>query len=369
MSTNGPQLQLRPRTRTSPVSRTQRFVRVLSWPNPAGILLSCTGAVLVIAGALGVSHAYPFQSTTAAPKQGSPVAVADTKPSVPEATPLAAPAPKNPANNSQASNSQASNSAASKNPASTTPTSKSPASKSPPASTTKLSAGKIVIVPTASAAPAPPPTFKASTTIQNTAINGSTDPNSIFVLVNKRNPLKPLGYGPSDLRTPRVAAAGVEAALLRDEPATAVERMFAVANAAGVQIKIQSSYRSYTTQVGLYGSYVEQKGQASSDTSSARPGYSEHQSGLTLDIGDATTAASCQFTECVASTAAGLWVAQHGAEFGFIVRYPNELERITGYLYEPWHLRYVGIEAAQDMKARGVSTYEQYLGEQAAPNY
>lgn len=329
MSEPGSQPQRRPRAKTMGASRTQRFIKAMSWPNPAGMLLSLAGAMIVITGSIAVSESYPFQSTTAAPQQGSPVAVA---------------AAHAPAAGSAVSTSSASPTA-------------SPASSSSATSSTAKA-------PASSA-----PSFKAANAIQAKAIAESTNPNSIYVLVNKRNSLKPLDYAPADLMTPSVALAGNETALLRSEAATAVEKMFAAAQADGVQINIQSSYRSYATQVGLYGSYVNQKGQASADTSSARPGYSEHQSGLALDIGDATVPASCEFTECVATTAAGLWVAQHGADYGFIVRYPNGLQGITGYLYEPWHLRYVGVAVSQDMKTRGFTTYEQYLGKAAAPGY
>jgi D-alanyl-D-alanine carboxypeptidase len=196
-----------------------------------------------------------------------------------------------------------------------------------------------------------------------------SNPASVLALVNKHHPLIPLDYQPPDLATPDVPAGSGEPVLLRKEAAAAVERMFAAAGRNGVAITVQSSYRSYATQVSLYGSYVAQKGQAAADTSSARPGYSEHQTGLALDIGDAHVAADCEFTMCMAGSAAGRWVAAHAADYGFVVRYPLDRQAVTGYLYEPWHLRYVGSAVALDMRARRIPTYEQYLGLQGAPGY
>jgi D-alanyl-D-alanine carboxypeptidase len=136
-----------------------------------------------------------------------------------------------------------------------------------------------------------------------------------------------------------------------------------------VAITIMSSFRSYSTQVSLYGSYVAQKGMAEADTSSARPGFSEHQSGLALDIGDPVAGPACEFTYCMADSAAGKWVAAHGADYGFVVRYQMGMEGTTGYLAEPWHLRFVGIPVAKDIAARGFKSYEQYLGIPGAPTY
>ena len=106
-----------------------------------------------------------------------------------------------------------------------------------------------------------------------------------------------------------------------------------------------SGYRSYSQQASLYDSYVRQYGQATADTLAARPGFSEHQTGLAMDIGNASGV--CALQACFATTPAGKWAAANAATYGFIIRYPAGAEAVTGYTYEPWHLRYVGRDLAR----------------------
>ena len=194
------------------------------------------------------------------------------------------------------------------------------------------------------------------------------DPASPWVIVNKHRPLKPADYVPADLVRPAVAiSAAGEAALLNSTTAAAAEAMFAAAARDGVAIVLASGYRSYTTQVATYNGYVAARGQADADTASARPGHSEHQTGWAFDIGDGGGA--CSFQPCFADQPAASWAKANGHLFGFVVRYPWMLHPITGYYYEPWHLRYVGVEAATDMLNRGIGTLEEYFGLEAAPAY
>ncbi|MDO5752356.1 D-alanyl-D-alanine carboxypeptidase family protein [Arthrobacter sp.] len=192
---------------------------------------------------------------------------------------------------------------------------------------------------------------------------------SPLVLVNKRHSLVPQQYVPTDLVAPGVLTGSTEPPLLRAEAAAAAERMFAAAASEGINITIKSSYRSYDTQVSVYDGYVSAKGVAAADSTSARPGFSEHQTGLAMDIGDANAGTACDFASCFASTGAALWVAAHGADYGFVVRYVPGEESVTGYLAEPWHLRYLGVSVGQDMKVRGIHSYENYSGLPAAPDY
>nr|WP_281068065.1 M15 family metallopeptidase [Arthrobacter stackebrandtii] len=157
--------------------------------------------------------------------------------------------------------------------------------------------------------------------------------------------------------------------LLRAEAAAELERMFTDAAAEGVSISLKSSYRSYDTQFSVYNGYVATKGVAAADTTSARPGYSEHQSGLAVDIGDANAGTACDFNSCFADTAAAQWVAEHGADYGYIVRYQPGQEPMTGYLPEPWHLRFVGPAVAKEMAVRGYHSYEEFLDISGAPDY
>ncbi|MEO5313346.1 M15 family metallopeptidase [Pseudarthrobacter sp. CC12] len=194
------------------------------------------------------------------------------------------------------------------------------------------------------------------------------DPASPWVIANKHRPLKPADYVPADLVRPTVAiSAAGEAALLNSTTAAAAEAMFAAAAQDGVAMVLASGYRSYSTQLTTYNGYVASRGQADADTASARPGHSEHQTGWAFDIGDGGGA--CSFQPCFAEQPAATWAKANGHRFGFVVRYPWMLHPITGYYYEPWHLRYVGVEAATDMLNRGIGTLEEYFGLEAAPGY
>jgi D-alanyl-D-alanine carboxypeptidase len=195
-----------------------------------------------------------------------------------------------------------------------------------------------------------------------------TDPASPWVVVNKRRPLSPASYVPADLVQPniRLAVSG-EAAQLNSTTAAAAEQLFAAAAGDGVVMTLASGYRSYDTQVSTYNSYVSSRGQAEADTASARPGFSEHQTGWAFDIGDGGGA--CAFQPCFADQPAAVWAKANAHRFGFVVRYPWMQQEITGYYYESWHLRYIGVEAAMDMSKRGIETLEQYFGLEAAPGY
>ena len=114
-----------------------------------------------------------------------------------------------------------------------------------------------------------------------------------------------------------------------------------------------SGFRSYATQAQLYQSYVNQEGQAAADRYSARPGYSEHQTGLAFDV----IGTDGQLVE---DLSAAQWLLEHAPDYGFVVRYPRGKESITGYMHEEWHLRYIGKEA-KDIAASGL-TLEEYYG-------
>ncbi len=135
---------------------------------------------------------------------------------------------------------------------------------------------------------------------------------------------------------------------------TAGEAFIRMADAAardGLTLKNISGYRSYNRQNQLYNNYAARDGYAEADTYSSRPGYSEHQTGLATDINSVS--------QTFENTAEFAWLQKHAAEYGFIMRYPNGLEDITGFMYEPWHYRYVGVDAAQQIVAEGL-TFEEY---------
>lgn len=179
-----------------------------------------------------------------------------------------------------------------------------------------------------------------------------SNPTAVTVIVNKKHCINPPSWAPSDLTY--VANTGY---VLRNIAATHLEAMMNAAAAAGVPFSLTSAYRSYDSQVVTYNNWVRVNGsQAAADTVSARPGFSEHQTGLAADL----KTDGCVL-ECFAGTAQYTWLTQHAAEYGFIERYPPQLTAITGYSPEAWHWRYVGKETATAMKARGIQTLETYF--------
>lgn len=138
---------------------------------------------------------------------------------------------------------------------------------------------------------------------------------------------------------------------LQSEAAEAFMRMSDAASAEGVTVKVVSGYRDKVYQEGLYNTYAANNGVQEADTYSARPRHSEHETGLCCDINDVN--ASFEYTQ------AFQWLQQNGAEYGYILRYPKGKEGITGYIYEPWHWRYVGKETAIAVKNSGL-TYDEY---------
>jgi D-alanyl-D-alanine carboxypeptidase len=209
--------------------------------------------------------------------------------------------------------------------------------------------------PSASDTPAPTPTPTPTPTFDTTRFS-LTDPTSPWVIVNKLNPMQPVDYAP-ELRVVNVPY--VYEPRMRPEAADAIESMFAAFTAeTGLEMQSQSAYRSYQTQVGVY---------QGNDTLTARPGYSEHQTGWVMDI--SAKPLDCALQICFGQTPQGQWLAQHAYEYGFIIRYPDGKTDVTGYQYEPWHVRYVGVELATEMHDTGVQTMEEFFGWPPAPAY
>ena len=143
------------------------------------------------------------------------------------------------------------------------------------------------------------------------------------------------------------------------EAADAFNKMAGDALAEGYEIVATTAYRSYNFQNYLYNSYVEREGQAAADTFSARPGKSEHQTGLAADVTSASV--NYRLISDFGDTEEGKWLAENCYKYGFIMRYQKGKEDITGYIYEPWHVRYVGQKAAKEIWERDL-TLEEYLG-------
>ena len=121
----------------------------------------------------------------------------------------------------------------------------------------------------------------------------------------------------------------------------ALKDLQADANTKGYSMSIISGFRSYDRQTELYNEYVLQNGKDVADTFSAKPGHSEHQTGLAFDVGN--------ISDEFGNTEAGMWLASNSHNYGFIIRYPKGKENITGYKYEPWHIRYVGTVIAKEI--------------------
>ncbi len=167
-------------------------------------------------------------------------------------------------------------------------------------------------------------------------IDGITYVDGVLI-VNKTYSL-PAGYGPGKIL---------------DEVQAAFNQMQQAAAREGLNIYISSGFRSYNTQNALYNRYVSQDGQAKADTYSARPGHSEHQSGWCFDLNT--------IDDSFSLTPESAWLEKHAQEYGFIIRYPKGKEAITGYQYESWHLRYLGVDLATKIYQSGL-TMEEYYG-------
>lgn len=188
-----------------------------------------------------------------------------------------------------------------------------------------------------------------------------TNPSSLLVLVNKKRNL-PSTYAPKDLAAPDVPfsfSGDSPKKKLRKPAAAALEKLFAGASKAGIKLKGVSGYRSYAMQKAIFDANSAKKGAAEANRTSAHPGQSEHQTGLAIDVSSAS--AGYALEESFGTTKEGKWLAKHAYEYGFIIRYPKGKESITGYKYEPWHIRYVGKEAAKAIYEAG-TTMEQVFG-------
>ena len=194
------------------------------------------------------------------------------------------------------------------------------------------------------------------------------------IIINKRSPL-PMDFV-TDLVVPDVRLrldSGQEQMQIDRALKADLEAMFSAAQLDGVELVFGSGYRSREKQAEFYESYAARDGVLAADTYSARPGYSEHQSGLSFDATSAD--GTCHLELCWEDTPEGKWMASNAPQYGFIIRYPKNKESITGYQYEPWHFRYVRVANAPNTldDAERITkqnlTFEEYYGHPAAPDY
>ena len=187
---------------------------------------------------------------------------------------------------------------------------------------------------------------------QNTRQSNKLNQNSI--LVNKYIYL-PDDYVPSNLETISSNFSNSNKMLVY-EAKEQFEKMATAALKENYRIRAISAYRSYQYQKGLYDSYQKQDGTSKADTYSARPGYSEHQTGLVVDIDNEKV----DYND-FETTEEFNWMQKNAHLFGFILRYPKDKEDITGYSYESWHYRYVGVEIASFIKENNLTLDEYYV--------
>ena len=185
------------------------------------------------------------------------------------------------------------------------------------------------------------------------------DPTDTLILVNKHNraPSVPIALVKPDVPPTRESIS--ENIYMQPVAAAALEELFAGAKQAGHTLLATSGFRSYSTQKAIFERKLETMSEKAANASVAKPGYSEHQTGLAMDV-EGQSSLGIGLVGDFGKTPEGMWLSEHCHEYGFIIRYPEGKTDITGYIYEPWHIRYVGKEAAAQIAALDV-TFEEYI--------
>lgn len=195
----------------------------------------------------------------------------------------------------------------------------------------------------------------------NQTVPLDTIPSSITVLVN-RVYLLPSTYTPANLVDPNVKFSFAyisDKRKMRKIAATALENLFAAGEKEGIILYGVSGYRSYARQKQIYDKNIATRGQAATDAVSAKPGSSEHQTGLTIDV--SARSVNFRLDQSFGDTREGKWLAKNAHLYGYIIRYPYGKSKITGYSYEPWHIRFVGKTVATYLYENEL-TMEEYYG-------
>ena len=186
--------------------------------------------------------------------------------------------------------------------------------------------------------------------------------DDVLVLVNKKRNLSS-DYKPKDLVIPNIRFSfkeKLEKRCLRKEAADALEDLFKEADKEKVTLYAVSGYRSYNTQKSIFDRKVKNVGFHEANKLVAVPGQSEHQTGLAMDVSSRSVNSTLE--ENFGQTVEGKWLKDNAYRFGFIIRLPKETTEITGYSYEPWHIRYVGKEVAKEIYEKNI-TLEEFLGD------
>ncbi len=189
-------------------------------------------------------------------------------------------------------------------------------------------------------------------------VDDFSQPDSIWTIVSKTHAI-PTEYTPSPITIPDVPTRtdkSTDERSVRSDIAPALKTMFDEASKYSYQLMVGSGYRSAGLQAIYFNSLAASVGEIAANQSIARPGQSEHQTGLAVDI--STVSRYCYLQECFADTSDGQWLAANSYKYGFILRFPENKVTITGYQYEPWHFRYVGVDIATALYESGLTLDE-----------
>ena len=196
------------------------------------------------------------------------------------------------------------------------------------------------------------PTYTPSTEVR------TTDDGNLLVIVNKEFAVSE-NYEPNDMVEIDGVLSTNQNLKVKKEAYQAYKKMLAAAQEAGLNFSICSAYRSYDLQKSLYDNSLATNGKEYTEKMFAYPGKSEHHTGYAIDV--TSPSMNWGLSQDFVDDPDGAWITEHCSEYGFIIRYPKGKEEITGYMYEPWHIRYVGIEVAKYITQNGL-TFEEYLG-------
>jgi len=195
--------------------------------------------------------------------------------------------------------------------------------------------------------------------------------DSIWVVINKQRQISPLRYKPGNLVFPAFPRSKIQNPFglqLREEAALATVKMASAMSEEGIgTLILNSGFRTYNNQQDLYNRTRDTRGLAVAEKLSARPGHSEHQLGLAADF--SARGQGCAILVCFGNTEAGRWLEENAHEYVFLLRYPKGSKTITGFQYEPWHFRYVGVELAKEMNTKKINTLEEFWELEPAPDY
>ncbi|MCS3843456.1 D-alanyl-D-alanine carboxypeptidase family protein [Microbacterium sp. AK031] len=209
--------------------------------------------------------------------------------------------------------------------------------------------------------------FRDAVVAGNAPCISLSDPARLWLVVNKARPLEPLDFEPAALSGVDLAAT-TSSDRLRPDARDGLNALAREAEASGAgMIGINNGYRSYNLQMSTYSGFVASEGVVGADKGSARAGFSEHQTGLAVDV--VACDDGCGDIDSFGSTAQAAWVQEHAWEYGYVVRYESGASDKTGYMPEPWHLRYVGHQLAAAYHEGGFHTLEEFFALPAAPDY